>query len=710
MKRLLFLILTLIILSPYRIFPQWILKHSYPEYFEGINCLYFLDAFNAPATGFAVDNAGKILKTTNGGDTWRYIQSVPMKALYAITFIDSLTGFCVGNSGVVLSTIDQGIHWETVVINTSADLRTIIFTGDSIGYIGGKSIILKTANRGKTWNSIRIDSTVTFSKIVFDPSGAGYVLQSNSKIYKTTDSGITWSMTNSGPWAMIKDIFFTSVDTGYAVGGGLEGKWQTPKHFILKTVDGGKDWFVLLSYLGIIQYEKVWFANSDSGFIFADRGDIHFTSDRGVNWINVPPTIGSITGLYMTKGGNIYTGNINSIAASTSRALPWKKYISNLASTITSFHFSDSRYGLASSTLGKIFETNDGGENWRSIDKNYFQTQIINSVYRLSDTSYLAFTNSSVYRLSNDDQQWTNRMDSLSGPTSCHFPTLSTGYIVDISGTVFKTTDSGLSWKRLSQNLGTHLQHVWFINSDTGFIGAAYQQLFTTTNGGQTWTKRTFPYDFWVTKIQFISSEVGFLQCGSIIYKTVNGGIDWSVTSTYPYYHYSEKIEFVDSLNWYAVFDHFFRTSDGGKTWRDVPLDKFISTGQLFRSIYFVSKDTGFIGGNDGMILKTTNAGGIFTSVIPNNKHLPIEYVLEQNYPNPFNPSTRIGFSLPASGFVSINVFDALGRKVAVLINGQLSAGKHSIDFSPSNLSAGVYYYRMVSNFYSTSKKMLFVK
>ena len=86
------------------------------------------------------------------------------------------------------------------------------------------------------------------------------------------------------------------------------------------------------------------------------------------------------------------------------------------------------------------------------------------------------------------------------------------------------------------------------------------------------------------------------------------------------------------------------------------------------------------------------------------------EFSLEQNYPNPFNPSTTIHFVLPEQSFLSLNVYNLLGEKVATLANEILPAGQHSVDFDGSNLPSGIYVYRLISDKFSASKKMLLTK
>src|SRR5207249_1549368 len=68
---------------------------------------------------------------------------------------------------------------------------------------------------------------------------------------------------------------------------------------------------------------------------------------------------------------------------------------------------------------------------------------------------------------------------------------------------------------------------------------------------------------------------------------------------------------------------------------------------------------------------------------------------LSQNYPNPFNPTTKIEFAIPKSSFVTLKIFDVLGKEVSTLVSENLKTGAYSVDFNGENISAGVYFYRL---------------
>jgi hypothetical protein len=90
---------------------------------------------------------------------------------------------------------------------------------------------------------------------------------------------------------------------------------------------------------------------------------------------------------------------------------------------------------------------------------------------------------------------------------------------------------------------------------------------------------------------------------------------------------------------------------------------------------------------------------------------IPDKYSLEQNYPNPFNPTTIIKFSLASNSQVSLEIYNTLGQVVKKLINSsELNAGTHQIEFNAEGLSTGIYFYKLQTENYSETKKMMFLK
>ena len=85
-------------------------------------------------------------------------------------------------------------------------------------------------------------------------------------------------------------------------------------------------------------------------------------------------------------------------------------------------------------------------------------------------------------------------------------------------------------------------------------------------------------------------------------------------------------------------------------------------------------------------------------------------YSLEQNYPNPFNPTTTINYQIPKDGFVTLKIYDVLGREVASLVNENKSTGRYNLEFNAGNLASGVYLYQLKVNDFVSTKKLMLVK
>jgi hypothetical protein len=86
------------------------------------------------------------------------------------------------------------------------------------------------------------------------------------------------------------------------------------------------------------------------------------------------------------------------------------------------------------------------------------------------------------------------------------------------------------------------------------------------------------------------------------------------------------------------------------------------------------------------------------------------DFRLSQNYPNPFNPTTTIEYQIPKASFVTIKVYDALGKEVVTLVNEEKPAGIHEVNFEPKDLTSGLYLYKISAGGYEQTRKMLLLK
>ena len=92
------------------------------------------------------------------------------------------------------------------------------------------------------------------------------------------------------------------------------------------------------------------------------------------------------------------------------------------------------------------------------------------------------------------------------------------------------------------------------------------------------------------------------------------------------------------------------------------------------------------------------------------NTGVPLEYKLEQNYPNPFNPVTNLEFGISNLGFVTLKVYDVLGKEVATLVNEIRQPGNYTIEFNGSGLASGIYFYKLEWGEFKAIKRMMLIK
>ncbi len=137
-----------------------------------------------------------------------------------------------------------------------------------------------------------------------------------------------------------------------------------------------------------------------------------------------------------------------------------------------------------------------------------------------------------------------------------------------------------------------------------------------------------------------------------------------------------------------------------------------VQNEQIFSTNHFIStfgtdqnNDLYFASYTTGMIYKIV--GTPVTSV---DKVIPEDYKLEQNYPNPFNPTTVIRYQLSATANTKLTIYDSLGKEVRQLVNGLQTPGSYSYNFTANDLASGIYYYQLVTENFTDTKKMVLLR
>ena len=141
-------------------------------------------------------------------------------------------------------------------------------------------------------------------------------------------------------------------------------------------------------------------------------------------------------------------------------------------------------------------------------------------------------------------------------------------------------------------------------------------------------------------------------------------------------------------------------------------IGKVIAHGLSNSPKYYSFQDDKLISGTNYYRLKMLDNDGSFkySSIVSVRLGAPSSLMIAQNYPNPFNPATVISYSLPQNSYVTLKVYDVLGKEVAVLVNENKSAGDYQINFNGSKLPSGTYVYRLSANGQYSAKKMIMIK
>ncbi len=269
---------------------------SYSENSSGLVSLPTLTAisFQNANDGVAVGFAGTILKTNDGGDTWKYCRRGKTQTseewFTDVNFADDTIGFASGYmgippyQGIVARTFDGGTTWEIVDVTGMNELFKLTVVNADTSFVVGGNTAARTIDGGATWTELVSLSTIDpLYGIDFTDGSNGWVVGHDGQILHTTDGGNTWTNLSADTLTdILYDITFVNATTGWTVGfGGV----------IYKTVDAGVTWVKQLSGT-TNSLESVYFLDENRGWAVGFMGTVLYTSNGGTTW-TVQPTIGN---------------------------------------------------------------------------------------------------------------------------------------------------------------------------------------------------------------------------------------------------------------------------------------------------------------------------------------------------------------------------------------------------------------------------------
>ncbi len=397
-----------------------------------------------------------------------------------------------------------------------------------------------------------------------------------------------------------------------------------------------------------------------------------FSQARGDNQIiKISDYDGPLWGIHFLNSNNGFVlANQGRVYKTSDAGITW-----DLVSTVqTNFYlnaicFINDNIGFIVGQNGVIFKTVNGGINWASAPS--FTIRDINSIRYYNNDLYAIGNFGTFYKSTNMGNNWTNLILGFQGNFTDIVIEGSVGFSAsdNSSAGFWKSSNSGSNWSgyNVNNNKGLGLCLNQSVIHVIGMTISADPILLRSNNQGTNWSEINLSPGIILKDIGFTNSTVGFCIGGNYvpklgkIYKTSNNGQSW--------FEFDEN----SSIELYSM--------------------------ECVGNVLVVTGDSGTIYRYDAVV-----------GISSNNSTLPTTYELSQNYPNPFNPETKINFSLPEKTNVKLVIYDITGKEIETLVNQVLSAGNYQYGFTANNLTSGTYFYRLETNNFKQTKKMMLIK
>ena len=298
---------------------------------------------------------------------WKIVRTADNNNYFSsLSFSDKMNGWAVGNSGKILHTSDGGNSWNIQESGTTTSLNCVYFVNSQKGWIGAaNNYIGITTNGGNSWSWQQPagESRRTFMSMSFVNENTGWIVDNFGGILHTKDGGQTWTSQISGTsWAITSVQFFDA----------QEG-WATATNWIiLHTTNGGNKWTTkTLDNLryggkgGVGIFEDIFFYNRSKGWIATNStssslgnpvAPIVSTSDAGISWICSPSQSEWITSLQFVSENSGWAAGMTGILHTTDGGINWVYQFEESSDTFVGLCFTDQSHGWAITFTGNIYK------------------------------------------------------------------------------------------------------------------------------------------------------------------------------------------------------------------------------------------------------------------------------------------------------------------------------------------------------------------
>jgi len=700
----------------------WNFFYSVPTT-NNYTCTKFINA----NTGFITGECGTILRTTNSGTNWNFIENYTNYTFSSIFPINSSILYSLtinthspDHGSKIFKSTNSGVNW-LIIKQVSNILRTIYFLDENNGYAAGDDgVLLYTSDGGFNWADRSPGTSASLQNIQFLNAQTGYIssISYQGIFFKTTNGGLNWNGININSNSYYTSFYFKDANTGIVCGGSITyvPPPPFPGHYeyqekIFKTTNGGINWTTFL--FGTAGIFRTLCTYNNNVFVFGE-GSSKKSTDFGTTWSNleyaINPTPRFSFMIDSTEG--FIVGDYGRIAKFMGNSYPEYQNVSLSPYTVYSIHFTNVNTGFLLTTdpsltgNSQIYKTTNSGVNWiYSYYSNYGYFN--NNINFANSNCGVACGERELLLTSNAGATWIYKWypTTLDINKACILPN-NRAIAVGDSGLIVQSDNFGSWYSYQLYNLGNFID-ITFPSANTGYILTDSNKIIKSTNSGDSWNALTLPINK-LNSFYFINANTGFISAniGATIYKTTNGGWNWNSIYSGSGKTF-KKLYFIDSLKGFGFNDLNYNvefTLNGGISWTPI----LLHCSNLPICINFANQSTGFLGGLYGTIFRTTNGGTIWAGNIGTT--LPSSFSLSQNYPNPFNPTTSIKYNVASSKHIKLVVYNILGKEIATLVNEKQSPGTYEVNWDASAFPSGVYFYKLTAGDYTETKKALLIK
>jgi len=366
-------------------------------------------------------------------------------------------------------------------------------------------------------------------------------------------------------------------------------------------------------------------------------------------------------------------------------------------------------------SYGGVFRYTDNDTTWTKVNSGLTNTRVSSLV--ISPTSggsgsiLFAGTNRGVFLSANEGTVWTQVNSGLTDTSVVSLAVSGTDLFAGtVSHGIFLSTNNGTSWSAVNTGLSNTYVTSFAVSltsggSDTNiFAGTWGSGIFLSTNNGASWSAVNSGLEN--TYIRFLKGFETNLFAGTSggVFLSTNNGTSW-VALGLPNNFFVDDIAVSGKKIFIGGVFSVFLSTNNGTSWTEVNsgLPKDVITTLV------VSGTTLFAGTQYYSVWKRP-LNEMITSVRQIPKDTPKQFYLAQNYPNPFNPNTIITYQLPFSCHIRLEVFDLIGKEIAIIVDEEKNAGIYQVKFDATDLSSGIYFYQIRAGNYMTTKKFVLVK